>query len=270
MSVLNLNLPQGILRGSLGIIHPFWPAHPHGVELCWAISTEVIWKKDDSMFGTKFSLMVTQERLLFSIRSYDLEVAQSNYTRRDATALGVVRTPSRIDRFFDQFIFRRYVISTARLRLLRTLGRTFPSPIWFFLQQLHDEHRFMWPILCTGWIFQVLLHKAMEITTLSYRSKQPCIGAKLLITLYVLVEIYILGHSCDVVKLGNLLKIVLIYFGVLISIDIATFLLALVGKTFRHVKLRSPPSLGRKQKTVLCLDVEMANVSGATGNLCWL
>ena len=73
------------------------------------------------------------------------------------------------------------------------------------------------------------------------------------------IEIDILGQSCDVVKLGNLLKSALIQFpvSVLISSDSARFSLALLVKTFRHVKLRSPPSLGRtqKKKTLLWQDV---------------
>ena len=54
---------------------------------------------------------------------YVLEVAQSDYTRRDATALGVIRTLSRIDRIFINLSWLRHVISTARLMLWRTLGR---------------------------------------------------------------------------------------------------------------------------------------------------
>ena len=73
------------------------------------------------------------------------------------------------------------------------------------------------------------------------------------------------------VKLGNLLKTALIRFpsSVLNSSDIATFLLALLVKTLKHVKLWSQPSLGRKQKKTLpWLDVGKANVPGATRNLC--
>ena len=70
-------------------------------ELFWAISTLVIQKKDDLMLRTKHSLIATQERLLCSIFfPYVLENAQSDYTRTDATALGVIRTLSRIDHIF--------------------------------------------------------------------------------------------------------------------------------------------------------------------------
>ena len=55
----------------------------------------------------------------------------------------------------------------------------------------------------------------------------------------------------------------------LISSDLARFLLALLVKILKHVKLRSQPSLGRKQKeTLLWLDVGMANVPGATQETC--
>ena len=54
------------------------------------------------MFGTSHSPMATRERLLCSILSFHFwfQVAQSDYTRKDATALGVIRTLSRIDRIF--------------------------------------------------------------------------------------------------------------------------------------------------------------------------
>ena len=69
--------------------------------LFWVISTSVILKNDVLMFGTSHSPMAAWERLLCSILSFHiLEVAQSDYTRTDATALGVIRTLSRIDRIF--------------------------------------------------------------------------------------------------------------------------------------------------------------------------
>ena len=67
------------------------------------------------------------------------------------------------------------------------------------------------------------------------------------------MEIDILGRSCDVVKLGNLLKTASIRLplSVLISRDIAKSLQVLLVKTLKHVKPRSQPSLGRKQKNTL-------------------
>ena len=54
------------------------------------------------MFGTKHSPMATPGKtaVFHSFFPYVLEVAQSDYARRDATALGVIRTLSWIDRIF--------------------------------------------------------------------------------------------------------------------------------------------------------------------------
>ena len=71
------------------------------------------------------------------------------------------------------------------------------------------------------------------------------------------IEIDILGRSCDVVKLGNLLKTasIRLSLSVLISRDSAKSLQVLLVKTLKHVKPKSQPSLGRKQKkTLLWLD----------------
>ena len=80
-------------------------------------------------------------------------------------------------------------------------------------------------------------------------------------------EIYILGHSCDVVRHGSLLKIVLIRFplNVLTSRGSARSLRTLLVKILRDVRLRSQISLGRRQKkTLLEPDAEVDNVQGVT------
>ena len=132
------------------------------------------------------------------------------------------------------------------------------------MQQLHDDHSFSLDPFRALAEFKVLLHEAKEITKREL-SKHPL--------LCVLIEIGILGHSCDVVKLGSLLKTASIHFplSVSISTDLARFFLASLVKILKHVKLKSPPLLGRKhKKTLLWLDVGMANVPGATRNLCYL
>ena len=74
--------------------------------LFWVTSTSVIQKKDDFGSGTRHSPMVTRERLqrfhsfFFFFFPHVLEIAQPDYTRRDSTALGIIRTLSRIDRIF--------------------------------------------------------------------------------------------------------------------------------------------------------------------------
>ena len=72
------------------------------------------------------------------------------------------------------------------------------------------------------------------------------------------IEIDSVGHSCDVVKLGNPLKTALIHFpsSVLISSDSARFLLALLVKTDEDIALarcRSGQRAWRNKKLVLTL-----------------
>ena len=72
--------------------------------MVWAffgvISTSVIQKKDDLMSGTRHSPMATRERLPCSTYSFhtSLRFALPDYTRRDSSALGIIRTLSRTDR----------------------------------------------------------------------------------------------------------------------------------------------------------------------------
>ena len=68
------------------------------ITVVWALFLVM---KDDLMFGTNHSPRATQERLQCSILSffpYVLEIAQSDYTRRDSSALWVIRTLSKIVR----------------------------------------------------------------------------------------------------------------------------------------------------------------------------
>ena len=68
-------------------------------------------------------------------------------------------------------------------------------------------------------------------------------------------EIDILGHSCDVVRHGSLLKIASIRLplSVLISRDSAKLLQTLLVKLLKNVRLRSQIPLGRRQKKTLLL-----------------
>ena len=57
-----------------------------------------------------------------------LEVAQSDYTRRDATALGVIRTLSRIDRIFINLPFAEARDFNCSAHVVENLGKkTIPS-----------------------------------------------------------------------------------------------------------------------------------------------
>ena len=100
-------------RGRLGIIHPHWPAYPLPEEGRFNVWNQAFTDGDPGNTPVFHSFFPTV-----------LEVAQSDYTRRDATALGVIRTLSRIDRIFINLpMAEAHVMSTARLMLVRTLGR---------------------------------------------------------------------------------------------------------------------------------------------------
>ena len=66
------------------------------------ISVSVNLRKEGLTFGTKHSLMVTRGKtaMFHSFFPHVLQIAQPGYTRRDSTALVVIRTLSRIDRIF--------------------------------------------------------------------------------------------------------------------------------------------------------------------------
>ena len=92
--------------------------------LFWVTSTSVIQKKGDLMSGTSIHRWRPGKGCQVPhVLPHVLEVAQYDYTRRDATALGVIRTLSMIDCIFFIYLWLRHVISAARLMLLRTLAR---------------------------------------------------------------------------------------------------------------------------------------------------
>ena len=68
----------------------------------WVILISVNHKKEGLTYGTKLSPTVTRERPpCFIPFPHVLEIAQPDFTRRDSTALGVIRTLSGIDRIFN-------------------------------------------------------------------------------------------------------------------------------------------------------------------------
>ena len=227
------------LRGRLRLIHPHWPAYPNGAGIIWVTSTSVIQKKDDSMSVTDGDPRKTA--VFHSFFPHVLEVAQPDYTRRDSTALGIIRALSRIDRIFINLLMVEARDFHCYSHVYENLGkRTIPSdhaavrvviqkhlnrghqskriPSWMskhpifcsLLQQLHDDHRFSRDPFCALAVFKMLLNKAKKMTSRELsRQTHDCIGAKLFIAstaLRVPTEIDILGHSCDVVRHGSLLK----------------------------------------------------------------
>ena len=162
---------------------------------------------------------------------YVLEVAQSDYTRRDATTLGVVRTLSRIDCFFINLLMAEARDFHCSSHVVENLGKkTIPSdhdavrlviqkptnrrhqskriPSWMskhpifgsILQQLHHDHSFSPDPFRALAEFKVLLHRANEITKRELSKQTPdCIGAKLLITSTAL-------RACRNRHLGTLMR----------------------------------------------------------------
>ena len=166
------------------------------------------------MSGTRHSPMVTRERLPCSTHfPHVLEVAQPDYTRRDSTALGIIRTLSRIDRIFINLPMAEARDFHCYCHVFENLGnRTIPSdhaavplviqksthrehqskriPSWMskhpvfcsLLQRLHDDHRFSTDPFGALAEFKVLLEKAKKLTIRELSRKTPDgIGAKLLI-----------------------------------------------------------------------------------------
>ena len=85
------------LRGRLRlIIHPHGPADPSGVGII--LGDFNIRDPEEGRFNVWNQIFTDGDCVPFF--PHVLEVAQSDYTRRDATALGVIRTLSRIDRIF--------------------------------------------------------------------------------------------------------------------------------------------------------------------------
>ena len=82
-------------------------------------------EKDGSKFGTKLSLMATQERLLCSILSFHMYLKLPNLiTPGEMPRPLVLYAPCPgLIVSFSIYLWLKHVISTARLMLLRTLGR---------------------------------------------------------------------------------------------------------------------------------------------------
>ena len=80
------------------------------------MSTSVNLSKTDSTFGIRLSRMAMQERLLFScFFSHVFESAQPDFTRKDVTVHGVIRTCPDLTGYLLIFLWLRHVIFHAIL-----------------------------------------------------------------------------------------------------------------------------------------------------------
>ena len=154
---------------------PHWPAYPSGVgvilgdfNICDPEEGRV------NVWNQSFTECDPGKTAVFhSFSPYVLEIAQPDYTGRDSTALGIIRTLSRIDRIFLSLPMAEARDFHCSSHVIENLGnRTIPSddaavrlviqkpsrrghqnkriPSWMskhpifcsILQQLHDDHRF--------------------------------------------------------------------------------------------------------------------------------
>ena len=90
------------LCGRLRLIHSHWDAYRNGVGIILGGFNICDPEEDALMSGTRHSLMATPGKtaVFHSFFPHVLEVAQPDYTRRDSTVLGIIRTLSRIDHIF--------------------------------------------------------------------------------------------------------------------------------------------------------------------------
>ena len=95
------------LRGRLGLIHPHWPAYLRGVVVF--LGDFNICDPEEGRFNVWNQTFTDGDpgktAVFYTFFPYVLEVAQPDCTRRDAKALGDIRTLSRIDRIFCQFTY---------------------------------------------------------------------------------------------------------------------------------------------------------------------
>ena len=263
------------LRGRLRLIHPHWLAYRSGVGII--LGDFNICDPEEGRFNVwnqSFTDGDPGKTVVFhSFFPHVLEVAQSDYTRRDATSIGVIRTLSRIDRIsirdihcyshvFENLEKKTIPSDHAAVRLViqkpSNRGhqrKRIPSwmskhPIFCFISQhFYDDHRFSPDLFCALAECKVLLHKAENMTKRELSRQTPdCIGAKLLITSTAL-RAFRNRHLGTLMRCCEAWKLVEDCFdSVSISRDSAKLLLALLVKTLKHVRLRSQTSLGRKQK----------------------
>ena len=86
-------------------------------------STSVNLSKADSTFGIRLSWMAMQERLLFScFFSHVFEIAQLDFTRKDVTVNGVIRTCPELTGYLLIFLWLRHVIFLCYSHVFENLG----------------------------------------------------------------------------------------------------------------------------------------------------
>ena len=100
MSIFEPELTLRQLRGRLSIIHPHWFAYPCGVGVI--LGDFNICDPEEGRFNVWNQSFTDGDpgktAVSHSFFPYVLEIPQSDYARRDSSAVGNIRTLSRIDR----------------------------------------------------------------------------------------------------------------------------------------------------------------------------
>ena len=163
------------LRDRLRLNNPHWPSYPNGVGII--LGDFNICEPEEGRFNVwnqTFTDGDPRKTAMFHsfFLPHVLEIAQPDYTRRDSTALGIIRTLSRIDRIFINLpvaeardfhcyshvfenlgtgpfrvITQQYVLSLKGQQIGDNRANAFqvgcPNiPFFALLQRLHDDHRF--------------------------------------------------------------------------------------------------------------------------------
>ena len=198
------------------IIHPHWPAYPNGVGII--LGDFNICDSEEGRFNVWNQSFTDGDpgktAVFHSFFPYILEVAQSDYTRRDSSAVGNIRTMSRIDRIFINFPMAEARDFHCSSHVVENLGKkTIPSdhaavrlviqeptkrghqskriPSWMskhpifcsIVERLHDDHRFSNDPFCALAEFRDILHQTKKIAQRELLKQTPaCIGEKLLLT----------------------------------------------------------------------------------------
>ena len=199
------------LGGRLRLIHPHWPSNPNGVVII--LGDFNICDPEEGRFhvwNQTFTDGDARKTAVFHLFfPHFLEVAQPDYTRRESSALGIIRTLSRIyppmaeardfqsySHVFENLVSRTIPSDHAAARLViqkPTTTRGHMSkriPSWMskhavfcsFLQRLRDDHSFSTDPFGALAEFKALLEKAKKQTIRVHSRKTPDnIGAQLLI-----------------------------------------------------------------------------------------
>ena len=191
------------LRERLRLIAPHWPLYPNTVGII--LGDFNICDPEEGRFNEPFTDVDPGKTAIFhSFFPHILEIAQPDYIWRVSTALGIIRTLSRIDRIFINLPMAEAQDFQCYSHVFENLGnRTIPSdhaavrlviqkpthrshqskriPSWMskhpvfcsLLQRRHDDRRFSTVLFGALAEFKVLLEKAKRLTIRELSRKTP-------------------------------------------------------------------------------------------------